>query len=314
MTWDKNPPDVESWQPHAAGAQTETLRNALMITCQFVQARIVARVDAEIKFNLQNFDSGWGVEEIVREELASLLPNRYSVSVGHLDDREGRTAGECDLIVRDPNWSPVIKPGATSGSRKFHFPIEGVYAVTEIKQTLTPNQLDQAMRKLVMASRLERPRAAYGHITENQHILALDDGISMINPLHTAVFAIKIPDGSTFDDVVERFGNINAMLNRRDMVKMLCVLGHGTAWYSVESGRPYNATYMQDRREPLIMQINRREPENAFYRYFVELMGHLNRSVLGLYDVMNSYGDPPPYRETLHYQEAAYQPETVTGQ
>ena len=56
---------------------------------------------------------------------------------------------------------------------------------------------------------------------------------------------------------------------------MLCVLGHGTAWYSVESSNPANATYMADRGVPLIMQINRREPENAFYRYYVEILGHL---------------------------------------
>ena len=297
-------PDVESWQPKVT--KDQTLRNSLMITCQFVQSRIVARANSEIKFKVQNFDSGIGTEEIVREELASLLPNRYSVSPGLISDRLGRTAGDCDLIVRDPNWSPVIKPGATSQSRRFHFPIEGVYAVTEVKQTLGRKELDSAMEKLVMVNRLERAENPYGHITENQHLSCLDKEGVILNPLHTTVFATRIPNRSTFDDVVARFGEINAKLDRKDMVKMLCVLGQGTAWYSVESGNPYNATYMADRGVPLIMQINRREPENAFYRYYVEILGHLSRSVLGLGDLTSAYGESPPARDIRAYPDAVF--------
>ena len=120
------------------------------------------------------------------------------------------------------------------------------------------------MEKLVLVNRLERAENPYGHITENQHIQFLDRAGAILNPLHTTVLATRLPARSTFDDVVDRFGRINAQLDRKDMVKMLCILGHGTAWYSVASGTPYNATYMTDRSTPLIMQINHREPENAF--------------------------------------------------
>lgn len=304
MNWNAKLPIVNSWQPD--DAKDETLRNSLMITCQLAQARILASVDAEIRFNLQNFDSGSATEEIVREELARLLPNRYSVSPGVVSDRRGRTAGDCDLIVRDPLWSSVIKPGATGESRRSHFPIESAYAVAEIKQTLGPKELDNAMEKLVRVARLDRPENPYGHITENQHLLIFDVGGAILNPLHTTVFATRLPEDSTFDDAVKRFGEINAKLNRNDMVKMLCVLGHGTAWYSVEGGNPYNATYMSDRNTPLILQINSREPDSAFYRYFVEIMSHLNRSVLGLGDIANAYGEPPPHRKTLCFPTAVF--------
>lgn len=304
MDWLNNIPDVETWQPHRTNEGT--LRNSFMITCQLAQARIVARAKAEIRFNLQNFDSGLALEEIIREEIAQLLPRRYVVSPGVINDRKGRTAGDCDVIVRDPNWSPVIKPGATDESRRFHYPIESIYAIAEIKQTLSPSELDNAMKKLVSASRLERPENPYGHITENQHLTFMDDGNSILNPLHTTVFAIGILDGSSFEDVVTRFGAVNAHLDRKDVVKMLCVLGHGTAWYSVAGGNPYNATHMTDRNQPLVLQVNQREPENAFYRYFVEMLAHLNRSVLGLGDLSNAYGQPPPPRDILTYENASF--------
>lgn len=304
MHWNNELPDTDSWMPDAD--KRETLGNALMVSCQVAQARIVSRADAEIRFNLHNFDAGLSVEDIVREELGGLLPSRYVVSPGVVSDHLGNSAGEQDLVIRDGMWSPVIKPRATSGSRRIHVPIESVYAIAEVKQTLDYDRLDDAMRKLVVASRLARPINPYGHITENQHLPFFDQPGKILNPLHSTVFATRMRDGLEFEDLAQRFGAVNARLKREHMVKMLCVLGAGTAWYSVESGRPYNASYMYDRQSPLILQINHREPRNSFYRYVVELIGHLTRSVLGLTGISGAYGAPPPPRDVVQYPHAVY--------
>ena len=304
INWDESLPDVSSWQP--IQKNNDTLKNALEITCQLAQHRITSRSKAEVHFNIFNYDSGSGIEDIVREELANLLPERYTVEAGVVNDRHGKTAGDCDLIIRDRIWSPVIKLGATTMSRRYHFPIEGVYAAAEIKQTLGIEELDAAMRKLVTLSRLERPDNPYGHITENQHLRDFDQPGAILNPLHTSVFATRLQDGVTFSDVIQRFGAINAMLSRDDMIKMLCVLDQGTAWYSIVSGNPYNATYMTDRKEALILQINDGEPQNTFYRFYIELLGHLTRSVLGLANMAPEYGNPPPPRKVITYEKAVF--------
>ena len=304
MDWNDNLPDSCNWQPEPN--KQDTLTDALMITCQIAQMRIVARAEAEKIFNIHNFDSGPGVEDIVREELANLLPGRYSVDAGVVNDRRGNTAGDCDIVVRDPQWSPIIKLGATNESRRFHFPIEGIYAVAEIKQTLGFGELDNAMEKLVKVSRLHRPASPYGHITENQHLRFLDRPGAILNPLHKAVFATRLQDDLRFNELARRFGAINAQLSRSDMVNFLCVLEHGTAWYSVASGNPYNATFMADRDQPLILQLNEGEPRNTFYRFYVELQGHLNRSVLATHDLSSAYGKLPPDRSILKYDAAMY--------
>ena len=304
MKWNEDLPNVDVWQPK--GKKKDTLRNSLMLTCQVAQRRIVARAEAETVFNIENFDSGLGVEDILREELANLLPHRYSVSAGVVNDSSGMTAGECDLVVRDHMWSPVIKPGASTSSRRFHFPIEGVYAAIEIKQTLGFRQLDEAMKKMVTLARLTRPNNPYGHITENQHLEWLDKPGKILNPLHCAIFATGLEHDITFKEIVSRFGAINELLDRNSMVALLCVLDHGTAWYSVESGSPFNADYMRDRDQTLILQVNTREPGNAFYRLFQLLMHHLNRSVLGLTHGFGTYGNPPPERDVKYYPNAAF--------
>ena len=162
------------------------------------------------------------------------------------------------------------------------------------------------MGKLVKISRLEREDNPYGHITENQHLTFLDKAGFILNPLHTTVFGLRLATGVTLDDLVKRFGEINELLNRNHMVTMLCVLDGGTAWYSTAAGSPYNADFMRDRSEPLILQVNSREPDNAFYRWSVLLAGHLTRSVLGLREVFDAYGSPPPHRTVLHYPLALF--------
>ena len=61
------------------------------------------------KFNIDNYDSG--LEDLVRRELSQLLADRYSVDVGVVNDQEGRTAGDYDVLIQNLIWAPVVKLG-----------------------------------------------------------------------------------------------------------------------------------------------------------------------------------------------------------
>ena len=288
--WKENLPDVNKWQPNTA--RNETLSAGLLLTCQAAQARIVSEAGIERRFNIHNFDSGSGVEDIVRQEFSKLLPNRYAINAGVVNDRDGNTAGEFDILIRDCMWSPAVKLGATPSSRRFHFAIESIYSAIEVKQTLGFTELDAAMEKLVKLARLTRADNPYGHITENQHIPMFDRAGSILNPLHTTVFATDVQPGIQFQDLAFRFGQINAQLSRRDMVTVLCVLGHGSAWYSVKGGTNMDATFMGDRHDDLQLSVhsNQQDTMNTFYRLYVHLSGHLYRSVLATTNIADGYG------------------------
>ena len=304
MDWNADFPDVSRWQPRATAAVP--LREALLKTCRVAQKRIVAGAAAEAAFNIDNYDAGPGVEEIVREEVTRLLPSRYAVEPGVVNDRRGHTAGDCDLLIRDAIWSIPVKPAATRESRRVHFPIESIYAAVEIKRTLGFRELDDAMSKLVSMARLNRPDNLYGHITENQHLEFLDKPHHILNPLHTTVFATRLANGVSFQDVVDRYGTINALLGRDEMVTALCVLDAGAAWYSVEGGTPMDADYMRDRTTPLVLQVDDGEADDVFYRHHVLLMGHLTRSVLRIVEIASAYGHPAPQRKVRRFPEAAF--------
>ena len=291
MEWQDDLPDVSKWQPDKG--HKENLRNGLLMTCHAAQRRMIAEAASERGFNIHNFDSGLGVEDIVRQEISRLLPDRYSVEPGVVNDQNGDTAGECDVLIRNKIWAPVVKLGATSDSRRLHFPIEAIYSAVEVKQTLGFGELDGAMKKLVKLSRLNRPQHPYGHITENQHLSNLDRGGHILNPLHTAVLGTRIKNGVSFREIALRFGRINASLSREEMVTVLCVLGHGVALYLLDDGNSgyRHATFMYDRQTNIVMGIYDKEPDNAFHIFFMHLLGHLTRSVLEVHDLHRRYGD-----------------------
>ena len=260
------------------------------------------------RFNVYNFDSGPGVEDIVRQEFSKILPNRYSVDSGVVNDRDGRTAGDYDILIRNELWAPVVKLGATPDSRRFHFPVEAIYAAIEVKQTLGFAELDDAMEKLVKIARLNRPANPYGHITENQHLRQLDQDDHILNPLHTTVLGTRIQSGIAFRELAMRFGRINASLSRDEMVTELCVLGHGVALYMLSDGNSgyREATFMYDRKEQLVMGIYEQEPDNAFHILFVHLLGHLTRSVLEVHDLHRRYGVFDPTSDLIQWNDARF--------
>ena len=173
MEWGENLPDVDTWQPRTD--RGPSLGNGLLLTCKAVQSRIVREAEIERRFNIDNYDSGPGLEDFIRRELSQLLPGRYSVHAGVVNDQDGRTSGDHEVLIGNRFWAPAVKLGATPDSRRFHYPIESIYSAIEVKQTIGYRELDQAMEKLVKLSRLNRPDNPYGHITENQHIRLWDE-------------------------------------------------------------------------------------------------------------------------------------------
>ena len=225
-----------------------------------------------------------------------------------------------DLIVRRSHLGTcdqISSCQATPDSRRFHYPeVESIYSASEIKQTLgftEPRRCDEEDGYAVKAGTSTRTHHG-AHITENQHIPMFDFRPGhMLNPLCTAVhlqsgLRTNCPFKIWLDALVPFF----AHLNRDQMVNMLCVLDEGTAWYSLESGNPLNATYMWDRQQKLILQVNRREPHNSFYRSLRTIARAPNSvRILGFANLSGVYGQPPPSRDVIRYDESICKPKSV---
>ncbi len=99
-------PDTNSWRPRADA--TETLKDIFYKRCLNVESLILEKVKQEQQFNIDDFDSGSGLEDIIRDEFSKILPERYFVTKGTVNDRKGFTAGDQDLIIFNRFWFPYL--------------------------------------------------------------------------------------------------------------------------------------------------------------------------------------------------------------
>lgn len=303
-------PDTTRWQPRED--KVGKLQQSFVKRCIGLEKAISLRVQLEKEMNIDNYDSGPGVEDILREELRYLLPNRYSVRSGVINDRRGRTAGDCDIVIFNDFWFPAIKAGATPESRRFHFPIEGVYSVCEVKQSLDYKLLDEAMEKLVVCHRLERPMTNANRLVENYDLDGCFHGLR--NPLYSAIIATSLKDGIEMDRLVERFFDINKTLKRLEIVRCLCVLGQGTVtWHFIHpDGNKRPTLFMREDIFAPIVPTYHKVPKtpSALYAFLSDLFMHLYQSVLAAEDVAVAYG---PNEPTVMYPtspEVVLEPDT----
>jgi hypothetical protein len=90
-------PDTSRWQPKLS--KSNTLERAFYLRCLHLEQLTLLRADNEKRLNVYNFDSGPGVEDIVRDGIRQLLPTRYAVDAGLISDRRGYSSGDCDIVI-----------------------------------------------------------------------------------------------------------------------------------------------------------------------------------------------------------------------
>ena len=102
--------------------------------------------------NGDNSESGW------KEFLNKILPKKYGVDNGYVIDYEGNISDQIDIIIYDNLYSPYIM---SSGSGVKYIPAEAVYAIVEVKPTMTKvesvKKLKRTRRGVTVAG-IRRPK------------------------------------------------------------------------------------------------------------------------------------------------------------
>jgi hypothetical protein len=281
-------PDASKWVPRDA---SETLSSVFAAECNGAEDRLLQGLRREKSFAIDNFDSGLPFEGLVRDELRLLLPHRYSVTSGLVLDRHGKTGGKCDTIIFNDQWFSPVKSPASKESGTTYVPIEGVYAVGEIKQTLSSSILDAAMEKLVKFHRLHRPRTFANRLVENRENGSCPHGLT--NPLFSFILAGSV-FGDSFLYLVERFLEISKQLKRLELVHALCVLGEGTMTWAFrdplrdDEVRP--ALFVKDDLfHPIFPSVSPTSYRGAFLNFMQMLQVNLFHTVLGPEDLAYAY-------------------------
>lgn len=281
-------PDTSKWVPRQKAAAT--LAVAFAKRCASGEESLRRALAHEREMAVDNFDSGLPFEVAVREEIGRLLPERYTVTSGVVVDRSGMTSGQCDVVIFNHHWFTAVNAPTVSGTRLL-IPVEGVYAIGEVKQTLTAATLDDAMEKLVVAQRLQRPPTFAHRLVENRESDDCPHGLT--NPLFTFVLA----GGAAGDlqSLIRRFFDVNSRLRRLELVRCLCILGVGTvSWVfydPLHDGEVRPALFMEDDLfHPIVPAFMPAEQTSALYALAQSLHLHLFHSVLAPEDIASAYG------------------------
>lgn len=84
--------------------------------------------------------------------LNEYLPSRYKADKAHVVDSEGQFSQQMDVVIYDRQYSPFI----LFYEEQKIIPVESVYAVFEVKQTLNLNHVRYAQEKIRSVRRLHR--------------------------------------------------------------------------------------------------------------------------------------------------------------
>ncbi|HNB25404.1 MAG TPA: hypothetical protein PLR41_00455 [Alphaproteobacteria bacterium] len=282
-------PDTAKWQPRKA---TETLEGVFAKRCLSAEERLLLDLRYQRNIAVDGFDSGLPFESAVRREIGNLLPNRYSVTKGHVLDRAGNSAGDCDIAIFNGDWCSTLEGELSGSSAKTLLPIEGVYAIGEVKQTLSSKTLDEAMEKLVSCQRLRRPRTFAHRLVENREGDSCPHGLT--NPLFSFVIAGGVSTDIDLKKLIDRFFDISKQLSRLELVRVLCVLGQGAVSWAFfdpdRRGELRPALFMEaDLFHPIIPVLSQSDRRSPFLFLIQALQQSLFHIVLGPEDLAYAY-------------------------
>ncbi len=149
------------------------------------------------------------------------LPSRYQVDSLFVIDSRGEVSEQLDLVVYDRQYTPVLYN--KDGSKIV--PAESVYAVFEVKPTLTRAYLRYAGKKVASARRLLRTSTlieAAGGPHEPKPPFPILGGLLALDCKWKPAF------GETLRSAAHE-------LEERHRIDLVCVAGHGTASISYNS-------------------------------------------------------------------------------
>lgn len=139
-----------------------------------------------------SLEEGLSNEEIIRKTLRRILPRRYGIGKGKVTNTEGDMSKQCDVIIYDALSCPNL---FVDDHMNQILPLEGVYAVIEVKTRLTASKIEESFDQIYSVKSLS-----------NEIIdVSTNDLIQIIPPLaHVIAFRDDRSLETIYDNYVTR--------------------------------------------------------------------------------------------------------------
>jgi len=178
--------------------------------------------------------------------LSTYLPKRYQVDKAFVIDCKGNISEQIDIVIFDRHYSPFLlrQNGAT------YIPAESVYAIIEVKPSLTSGNIKYASKKASSVRRLERTTAKIVHA-----------GGEIKNPKKPfdILAGILTIDGKCTAKMVKQLENFK----NKGFLNFGCALNKEAFWFK------------KDQKKRLILESSK--PEEGLIFFFLNLLSTLQQ-------------------------------------
>lgn len=195
-------------------------------------------------------------EDLLKDYLKKLLPQKYSISSGIIIDNNQTQSKQQDFIIHDAfNCPSFFKTDSNS-----ILPIESVYATIEIKSTLDYPALEQSVKNIESVRKLNKlpNRNIIGNLYDNVYPLG---------------FVFAYSSNYSLEQIQKKLFELNKSIEGKHQISIICILDKGLI-FNVQKNNVTNVTLIPSN-ETLLARSDS-NIENTLYSFYLFLLEYLD--------------------------------------
>lgn len=195
-------------------------------------------------------------EDLLKDYLRDLLPNKYSISTGIIIDFNQNQSKQQDFIIHDAfNCPSFFKTDSNT-----ILPIESVYATIEIKSTLNYDTLKQSVENIESVRKL--------HKLPNRNIISND-----YNEQYPLGFVFAYSSDYSLEQIQKKLFELNKSVDGRHQISIVCVLDKGLI-FNVYKDNLTNFTIIPT--NDTVLARSDSDIENSLYSFYLLMLQYLD--------------------------------------
>lgn len=195
-------------------------------------------------------------EDLLKDYLRDLLPNKYSISSGIIIDFNQNQSKQQDFIIHDAfNCPSFFKTDSNT-----ILPIESVYATIEIKSTLNYDTLKQSIENIESVRKL--------HKLPNRNIISND-----YNEQYPLGFVFAYSSDYSLEQIQKKLFELNKSVDGRHQISIVCVLDKGLI-FNVYKDNLTNFTIIP--KNDTVLARSNSDIENSLYSFYLLMLQYLD--------------------------------------
>lgn len=201
-------------------------------------------------------------EDLLKEYLRKLLPEKYTISSGIIIDNAQCQSKQQDFIIHDSFDCPsFFKTDSNS-----ILPVESVYATIEVKSTLNYTTLEQSTKNIESVRKLKK--------LSNNNIIKKE-----YDDVYPLGFVFAYTSNCSLEQLQKKLFEFNSNIDYQHRISMICVLDKGLI-FNVKKENITEFTLVPTN-DSLIGRSDS-NIENSLYSFYLFLIDYLNSVNIGI--------------------------------